>query len=147
MLKIVHVREHQISSLKHQPDEFVLHFGYFQTNCTLSSLCLPDLICLSFFFFILSVYIVWIFLLPFYHVLDCFSTWGCIFHFFICFQVCWDKEAKVILKSLYFSLFLNLITEILSRSISQMLFGFYCRQSCKQFAFIYRIYYISKLLT
>ena len=39
------------------------------------------------FFFILSFYVVWIFLLPFYHVLDFFSNWGMYTYFFTCFQV------------------------------------------------------------
>ena len=47
---------------------------------------------------------------------------------------------------LYFSLFLNLITDILSRSTPQMFGCCYHRQSCKNFAFICKIYYISKLL-
>ena len=43
------------------------HIGKPQTHYTLSSMCLPDLIYISFFFFILSVEAVWIFLLTSYH--------------------------------------------------------------------------------
>ena len=47
---------------------------------------------------------------------------------------------------LYFSLFLNLIIEILSKSTPQIFCCRYHRQSCKKIAFICKIYYISKLL-
>ena len=47
---------------------------------------------------------------------------------------------------LYFSLFLNLIIEILSKSTPQIFCCCYHRQSCKKIAFICKIYYISKLL-
>ena len=46
---------------------------------------------------------------------------------------------------LYFSLFLNLIIEISSRSTPQIFCCCYHRQSCKKFAFICKIYYIYKL--
>ena len=45
-----------------------------------------------------------------------------------------------------FSLFSNMITDILSRITPQMLCCCYHRQSCKKFPFICKIYYITQLL-
>ena len=106
-----------------------------------------DLICISFFFFVPSVYVVWILLLPCYDVLDCFSNW----EYFGAKQISQVNmrhfsfegyslkknvcgEAKVIVKiDVYFPLFLNLIIEILPRSTPQIFCCCYHRQSCKKF--------------
>ena len=45
---------------------------------------MPNLINISFFSFILNSYVVWVSFLSFYHLSDCFSTWGMYISFFKC---------------------------------------------------------------
>ena len=59
-----------------------------------SLVCLPDLIYISFFFFFLSVYVVWIYLLSFHHVLDCFRNWGMYIWFFHVFRYFGKKQVS-----------------------------------------------------
>ena len=79
-----------LGSIKFLTWSFILKTSY----CILSTLKLTAryLICncqissISVFFRYFKFYVVWISLLPFYHLLGCFSTWGTIFHFSFIFR-------------------------------------------------------------
>ena len=117
---------------------------------------------MSFFFFILSVYVIWIFLLRCCHVLDCFSNWGIYISFFHIFSdilglnrslrwicviyVC--GEAKVIVKInavLFFIVFKPDYRDLIYVDYKCFVVVT-IDKAAKNFAFICKIYCISKLL-